>query len=296
MSILPNDLNWNHLRAFLTTADAGSLSAAASLLGQTQPTLSRQVAALEAELDMLLFERIGKQLELTQAGLELLEHLRPMQVAAEQVALTASGQSQSIAGQVKITASDVFSAHRLPDVVHALRHKAPDLQVEIIAANDIRDLMRREADIAIRHVQPEQPDLIARKLNDLPAHFYASQDYLAQHGTPLTLADMSQHDLISFGSAKRMIEALAPLGMTVTEQNFPCGSESGLVGWELAKRGLGIIPMSAILGDKTPEMVRLLPDADPFMIPIWLVTHRELHSSRSIRLVFDTLVEFLSEN
>ena len=296
MSTLPNDLNWNHLRAFLTTADAGSLSAAASLLGQTQPTLSRQVAALEAELDMLLFERIGKQLELTQAGLELLEHLRPMQVAAEQVALTASGQSQSIAGQVKITASDVFSAHRLPDVVHALRHKAPDLQVEIIAANDIRDLMRREADIAIRHVQPEQPDLIARKLNDLPAHFYASQDYLAQHGTPMTLADMSRHDLISFGSAKRMIEALAPLGMSVTERNFPCGSESGLVGWELAKRGLGIIPMSTILGDKTPEMVRVLPDIEPFMIPIWLVTHRELHSSRSIRLVFDTLAEFLSEN
>ncbi|NIZ60966.1 LysR family transcriptional regulator [Sedimentitalea sp. CY04] len=296
MSILPNDLNWNHLRAFLTTADAGSLSAAALQLGQTQPTLSRQVAALEAELDMLLFERIGKQLEVTQAGLDLLEHLRPMQAAAEQVALTASGQSQSIAGQVKITASDVFSAHRLPDVVHVLRHKAPDLQVEIIAANDIRDLMRREADIAIRHVQPEQPDLIARKLNDLPAHFYASHDYLAQHGTPLTLADMSRHDLISFGSAERMIEALAPLGMSVTERNFPCGSESGLVGWELAKRGLGIIPMSTILGDKSPEMVRVLPDAEPFMIPIWLVTHRELHSSRSIRLVFDTLAEFLSEN
>ena len=296
MSILPNDLNWNHLRAFLTTADAGSLSAAASQLGQTQPTLSRQVAALEAELDMLLFERIGKQLELTQAGLDLLEHMRPMAAAAEQVALTASGQSQSIAGRVKITASDVFSAHRLPDVVHALRQKAPDLQVEIIAANDIRDLMRREADIAIRHVQPEQPDLIARKLNDLPAHFYASQDYLAQHGTPMTLADMSRHDLISFGSAERMIEALTPLGMSLSERNFPCGSESGLVGWELAKRGLGIIPMSTILGDKSPEMVRVLSDAEPFMIPIWLVTHRELHSSRSIRLVFDILAEFLSEN
>lgn len=294
MSILPKDLNWNHLRAFLTTAEAGSLSAAAGQLGQTQPTLSRQVAALEAELDMLLFERIGKHLELTQAGLDLLDHLRPMGAAAAQVALTASGHSQSIAGMVRITASDVFSVHRLPDALRLLRDKAPDLQVEIVAANDIRDLMRREADIAIRHVQPEQPDLIARKLNEIPGHFFASRYYLDKRGEPQTPTDMSQHDFISMGDPPRMIEILAPMGIQLSDQNFRYGSESGVVAWELAKQGFGILPMVDSLGDTTPDMVRVLPDADPFMIPVWLVTHRELHSSRRIRLVFDTLAEFLS--
>ncbi|KAE9632525.1 LysR family transcriptional regulator [Parasedimentitalea maritima] len=296
MSILPNDLNWNHLRAFLTTAEAGSLSAAACQLGQTQPTLSRQVAALEAELNMLLFERIGKQLELTQAGLDLLEHLRPMGAAAAQVALTASGQSQSIAGLVRITASDVFSVHRMPDVLRLLRDEAPDLKVEIVAANDIRDLMRREADIAVRHVEPDQPDLIARKLSEIRGHFYASRHYLDQRGYPQTPADMSDHDFIGMGDPPRMIELLAPMGINLSEQNFPYGSESGLVAWELAKQSFGILPMVDSLGDCTPDMVRVLPDANPFMIPVWLVTHRELHSSRRIRLVFDTLAEFLSKS
>lgn len=295
MSILPDDLNWNHLRAFLTTAKAGSLSAAAAQLGQTQPTLSRQVAALEAELGVLLFERIGKQLELTRVGIDLLEHLRPMGAAAEQVALTASGQSQSIAGLVRITASDVFSAHRLPDVVHLLRDQAPDLHVEIIAANDIRDLMRREADIAIRHVAPEQPDLIARKLNEISGYFYASRTYLEHHGTPQSYAELPQHDFVGFGDPNRMIDTLAPMGISLTTRNFRCGSESGLVAWELAKQGFGIIPMVSSLGDTTPDMERLLPQTSPFQIPVWLVTHRELHTSRRIRLVYDTLADFLSK-
>lgn len=100
--------DWNQVRAFLATADAGSLSAAARVLGQTQPTLGRQVAALEADLGVTLFERAGRGLVLTEAGADLLEHVRAMGAAADRVALAASGQSQEVAGLVRITASDVL--------------------------------------------------------------------------------------------------------------------------------------------------------------------------------------------
>ncbi|MDH5452601.1 MAG: LysR family transcriptional regulator, partial [Paracoccaceae bacterium] len=144
-----NTFDWNHMRAFLATAEGGSLSAAARALGQTQPTLGRQVAALEAQLGIMLFERVGRSLALTQSGRDLLEHVRSMGEAANRISLAASGQSQSIEGRVRITASDIMSAYVLPPVLRHLRQLAPLLDIDIVAANDIRDLMRREADIAI---------------------------------------------------------------------------------------------------------------------------------------------------
>ena len=91
--------DWNRARAFLVTAEEGSLSAAARALGMAQPTLGRQVSALESELGVILFERAGRGLALTQSGLELVEHVRAMGDAATRVSLTASGQSQSIEGR-----------------------------------------------------------------------------------------------------------------------------------------------------------------------------------------------------
>ncbi|MDE4132609.1 LysR family transcriptional regulator [Phaeobacter sp. QD34_3] len=294
MTRSPDSFDWNHIRAFLATAEEGSLSAAARRLRLTQPTLSRQVAALEQDLGLMLFERIGKSLQLTQAGVELLEHTRPMGFAADRIALAAIGQSQSITGTVRITASDLYSAHVMPQVLRRLSEMAPELTVEIIAANDIRDLMRREADIAIRHVRPQQPELITRLLREDTAHFYAAPRYLDHAGEPAHLNDLGNHDFVSFGSARDMIDHLAPLGITLTERNFRYGSQSGLVAWELVKQGFGIAPMADRVGGKTPEVTRLFPEMAPIRFPVWLTTHRELHSSRKIRLVFDLLAEVFS--
>lgn len=295
MSNLPKTFDWNHVRAFLATAEQGSLSAAARSLGLTQPTLSRQVAALEQDLQVLLFERIGRALELTPAGLELLEHTQTMGAAANQIALTASGHSQSIEGEVRITASDVYSAYLLPPVLHQLRRIAPKLQIDVVAANDIRDLQRREADIAIRHVRPEQPELIARLIGQDSAHFYAAQSYLDTQGRPENFADLSTHDFVRFAESDRMIELLAPMGIHLTADNFPIGSQSGMVAWEYVIQGFGIAPMSDQVAAQTPSLERILPDMDPILFPLWLTTHRELHTSRRIRLVYDLLAEFLSK-
>jgi len=290
-----NSFDWNHIRAFLATAEEGSLSAAARKLGQTQPTLGRQVTALEAELNLMLFERVGRNLVLTTAGHELLEHVRAMSAAADRVALAASGQSQDVEGVVRITASDVFSAYLLPPIMRELRQRAPQLEIDIVAANDIRDLMRREADIAIRHVRPEQPDLIARLVRDSHGYFYASRDYLDRKGRPETLEDLAQHDFISFGDVTQMLGFLHPLGFPITEKNFHIGSESGVVSWELARQGFGIAAMVEEIAETSPSIERILPDLVPVSVPIWLTTHRELHTSRRIRLVFDLLAEFLSK-
>jgi len=279
----------------LATVEEGSLSGAARALGQTQPTLGRQVAALEAQLDVVLFERVGRSLVVTQSGLELVDHVRAMCEAANRISLTASGQSQTIEGQVRITASDVMSAHILPAALKQLREIAPLVDIDVVAANDIRDLQLREADIAIRHIRPEQPDLIARLVDEMTAHFYASTSYLDKHGHPASLDELSDHQFVGFGDNDRMIEHLNPLGLGLSPKNFRAGSQSGVVAWEMAQHGLGIIVMADEVAAGAPGMERVATGMDPFVFPVWLTTHRELHTSRRIRLVFDLLADFLTE-
>lgn len=287
--------DWNQARAFLATVEEGSLSAAARALGLTQPTLGRQVTALEAELGVVLFERVGRSLVLTPSGVELLEHVRAMYAAANQISLTASGQSQSIEGLVRVTATDMLSVHVLPAAVAALRKIAPRLDIEIIAANDIRDLQRREADIAIRHVRPEQPDLIARLICEPTAHAYASKSYIEKYGRPKSQAELSAHSFIGNVDDGRMLEALKGFGLDLSPENFRIGSNSSLVDWEMAVNGLGVAIMADHIAVGSPTMERLVPDMKPIVFPVWLTSHRELHTSRRIRVVFDLLAKFLVE-
>ncbi|MGI9477165.1 MAG: LysR family transcriptional regulator [Hyphomicrobiaceae bacterium] len=288
--------DWNQARAFLVTAEEGSLSAAARALGLTQPTLGRQVTALENQLGVLLFERVGRSLSLTQAGIELLEHVRTMAEAANRISLTASGQSQVVEGQVRITASDMMSAYVLPPVLKELRAVAPLLAIDVVATNDISDLLRREADIAIRHVRPEQPDLIARRVREDTAHFFAAPSYLKAHGRPTVAGGLAEHQFIGFGDIDRMLGYLQPLDLGLTKDNFRLTSAAGVVAWEMARHGLGIAIMSTQIAAQFRDVERVLEEIDPFVFPVWLTTHRELHTSRRIRLVFDLLADFLSAN
>ena len=166
--------DWNQVRAFLATVEEGSLSAAARALGQTQPTLSRQVSGLEQDLGVTLFERGPRTMTLTDAGVELVDHVRAMGEAAAYLSLAASGQSQAIEGHVSITATDMMATYLLPTMLNRLRESAPNIIVELIASNDVRDLIKREADIAIRHARPDQADLIAKLVGNVSAQLYAS--------------------------------------------------------------------------------------------------------------------------
>jgi DNA-binding transcriptional LysR family regulator len=168
-----NPVDWNQLRAFLETAETGSLSAAARRLGLTQPTLSRQVAAIERHLGVTLFERVGRSLVPTQTALDLLEHARAMGGAAEALGLAATGRSQAAQGVVSVSASAAVAAFLLPRAVARMREVAPGIVIELLSTDALSDLQRREADIAVRHVDPAQPELIARLIRQASAGFYA---------------------------------------------------------------------------------------------------------------------------
>ncbi|EAQ03726.1 transcriptional regulator, LysR family protein [Pseudooceanicola batsensis HTCC2597] len=286
--------DWNQARAFLATAELGSLSAAARELGQTQPTLGRQVAALEDQLGVALFDRAGRGLILTEAGRELLSHVREMAEAAARVPLTASGQSQALRGTVGITASDVFSVTLLPPIIAELSRIAPEIEIEVVASNDLRDLSRREADIAIRHVRPTEPALTARLLGEGTGHLYAAPAYLDRRGRPASRSDLATHDFVGFLDVNRMGRTLGEFGIPVAARNIRYRTDNGLAMWEMVRAGLGIGVMTADLGLTTPDVELLFPREVAFRYPIWLVTHRELHSARRIRVVYDHLAQAIT--
>lgn len=285
--------DWNQARAFLAAAEEGSLSAAARALGLTQPTVGRQVAALEAELGVSLFERSGRSLSLTTSGTELLEHFRDMGEAAGRISLAASGQSQAVDGQVRITTTDMVGTYILPEMLTRLRDVAPGIEIEIVASNEVRDLHRREADIAIRHLRPEQPDLIARFVGEATAHLYASKEYLDRHGRPKSASEASAADFVGGEQPERYIPGLNALGLSLTPENFKFTTTSGTVMVELVRRGLGISPLPKQVAALLPSLECVLPELPPIPVPVWLVTHRELHTSRRIRIVYDLLAEAL---
>lgn len=286
--------DWNHLRAFLETAETGSLSAAARKLGLTQPTLSRQVAAIEQSLGVTLFERTGQAMVPTEAGLSLLEHARTMGSAAEELALAASGQSQAVEGLVSISASDAVATWLLPPVLQRLRTKAPGITVEVVTSNALSDLRRREADVAIRHVRPDQPDLIGKLLYESSAGFYASLEWVRRHGHPRTAAEALQHDFIGVDRVGRYQELLAQHGLPLESAQFTVLSENSVTAWMLVQKGLGIGVMMEEVAQLTPDVVRVLDDIKPVRFPVWLVTHRELRTARRIRIVFDLLAQMLT--
>ena len=285
--------DWNRARAFLVTAEEGSLSAAARALGMAQPTLGRQVDALEAELGLILFERAGRGLILTPSGHELLEHVRAMGEAAGRVSLSAAGQSQTLEGDVLIAASAVHAAFLLPPVLTRLRREHPGIHVEIVASSQASDLRRREADIAVRNFPPKEPDLIARKLRDVPARLFATPGYLAAIGNPLLPHDLARAHFISIDGSGMFLKGLNAWGLDLTAANFPILTEDFLVMWELVKRGLGIGVRDGTIGDAEPLVVRVLPDHPPLSFPIWLVAHRELNTSRRVRVVYDIMADEL---
>lgn len=286
--------DWNRARAFLVTAEEGSFSAAARALGSTQPTIGRQVAALEEELGVALFERIGSALELTSAGADLMEHVRAMGEAATQMSLVATGQSLALEGTVCVTASELISAYLLPPVIGAIRQEHPRIELEIVASNTARDLRRREADVAVRNFASSQPELISKKLGERTARLYATPGYLASVGDPRTPSELGRASFFAFDRTDVMIRGLRALGLEVTRAHFPVVTENHLVQWEMCKRGLGICIVMDEVGDAEPSVARVCPEIS-FPVPMWLTAHRELRTSRRIRVVFDRLAEALAD-
>lgn len=286
--------DWNRARAFLVTAEEGSLSAAAKALKTTQSTVGRQVTALEQELGVILFERVGRGLEITPSGLELIEYVKVMGDAANKFSLAASGKSNQVEGTVCISATEAFAIYVLPPILIKLREQHPGISIELVASDASSDLRRREADIAIRNYQPNHNDLIARKLENGKAFLYANPDYLSRVGNPQTCSQVQEADFIGFVNNNSYLKGMEDIGLSLSSKNFPYITASHIAHWALVKEGAGIGVMFEYIGEREPKVCKVSDHISPFVAETWIVAHRELRTNRRIKLVFDFLVEELS--
>lgn len=285
--------DWNLVKSFLAVVDAGSLSAAAAASGASQPTLGRHIDELEAISGLVLFERGRAGMRPTQAALALVDEARDMAREADRFALVASGREQSVAGTVRITASAIVSTYVLPPVLAALRRAEPAIEIELVSSNDVQNLLSRDADIAIRMVRPTQNELIARHANEFAMGCYARRDYLAAFGTPQTVEALLAHTLVGYDRSDVILNAMRRLGIAGGRENFALRTDDQVANFELVKAGAGIGFGPRFVARKTPELVRLLPDLPIPALPMWLASHRELHTSLRIRRTADFIFEAL---
>ena len=192
------ELDWSALRDFLSVAKTGSLSRAAEQLKISQPTLSRRIAALEGQLNTRLFVRTPRGLLLTDDGEAALEGARRVEQEALSIERKADAAQQTLTGTVKISLTEGLGTTWLPKKLAAFHTLQPGLCVEIHVENRAVDLVRREADIAVRMFRPQQPDLIAKHVGDVVMGLYATKSYLKKHGRPGKAEDLKRHTLVSF--------------------------------------------------------------------------------------------------
>jgi DNA-binding transcriptional LysR family regulator len=288
-------LDWNLIRAFLAVVDGGSLTAAATMLAASQPTLSRQIAELESRIGAALFERVARGLRLTAVGAALVESARRMQLAAQSLSLAALGNAQQLAGTVRITASEMTAAYLLPDILAGLRRSHPEIEIELVASNRIENLLERQADIALRHTRPAQSGLIARRLGDIRLGAFAHVDYLARVGGALELTRLQDYDWIGYDQSDALLRGFRAAGIKVGREFFRLRCDNHVVCWQLALSGAGISFAPCAVAQHWPQMQSVLPQTMVPPMPLWITAHREVRNSIRIQLVFQRLSEgFLS--
>ena len=283
--------DWALVRSFLAVLDAGSLMGAARKLQAQQPTLSRHVAGLEAQLGTPLFERTGRGVTPTAAALSIADAARQMQAGADTLARALSVQREATTGTVRITTSQVAATYLMPGVLAALQAEEPGIAVELMASNQISNLLRREADIAVRMVRPAQATLVARKLADLAIVACAHESYLKRAGRPRQPADLLQHRLIGYDRDEQMLRGFAAMGLPVTRESFALRTDDQVAYGSLIAAGAGIGFVAEYNLRHWPGTVALLPMLQIPPLPCWLAVHREIRGSRLVRRVYDFLAQ-----
>ena len=283
--------NWNLVPAFLAAHEHGSLLAAARALGSSQPTVGRHISELEAQLGTVLFERTGRGLAPTPAGLRLAEAARAMESGALALLNSVGASRSTLEGTVRISASQPVACVLLPPLLAQMRQTLPGIQVELVASNAVSNLLRREADIALRMVRPVQASLVARRIGQVGLSACAHRDYLARHGTPAEPADLLQHDLVGNDQVMDIPRGFAALGHDVPRERLVLRTDDLMAYWSAVRAGLGIGFVADYLLRTDPAVQRVLPQLRIPPLPIWLTVHREIRSSARIRAVYDFLAQ-----
>lgn len=293
MSFKLQSFNWDLVRSFLAALDHGSLLGAARALHSSQPTIGRHIAELEKQLGTVLFERTGRGLNATAAARKLADTARAMESAALQLARQVSGAQVDVQGTVRISASQPVACALLPPILGGLRESLPQVQIEVVSTNLVSNLLRREADIAVRMLRPEQASLVAKKIGAVGVGIYASSAYLKLHGKPHTPADLLSHDLIGDDALDIIQRGFQQAGYSVPREAFVLRSDDLIVQWQAVRAGVGIGFLADYVARNDAELVRVVPSIQIPPLPMWLAVHREIRTSPRIRKVYDALANAL---
>ena len=283
--------DWGLIPSFLAALECGSLIGAARALQSSQPTIGRHIAELEAQVGVLLFERTGRGLLPTATALQLAESARAMEQGALQLARKVSVAESGVSGAIRLSASQPVACVLLPPVLARMRTVLPQVQVDLVVSNAVTNLLRREADIALRMVPPDQATLIARRIGKVGLGAYAHRDYLRRRGTPVQAADLLQHDLIGHDQLETIQQGFAKGGLHLQREDFVLRTDDLIAYVAAVQAGLGIGFMADYVARTEAGLVRVLPALKIPPIPVWLVVHREIRTSPRIRAVFDFLGE-----
>lgn len=293
---MASTIPWELLRTFLGVLREGSLSGAARALGITQPTVGRHITALEEQLGISLFTRSQLGLLPTEAALDLRRHAESMESTAAAFERVASGHSGGVRGTVRITASEVMAAEVLPPVIANLRREYPALRVELIGTNRVQDLLRREADIAVRMTAPQQGELVARRIGAVEIGFHAHEYYLAANGMPKDRAELKQHALIGFDQPTEYLRNAGKAIPEFTRESFSLRTDSDLVHMALIRAGAGIGICQVPLARRDPKLRRILAKQFGLKLDTWVTMHGDLRNSPRCRVTFDALVKGLQQH
>lgn len=276
---------WELYRSFLAVFRERSLSGAARTLALTQPTIGRHIDALEDALGVALFTRSQAGLIATPEAAALVPHAEAMAAAADALQRTASGEAAEERGAVRVTASDMIGHEVLPAILTRFNQQHPRIAIELVLSNRSEDLLRREADVAVRMVKPTQAALLSRKIGTLRLGLHAHPSYLKRRGTPHTFEDLRNHPIIGYD--KVVPTGLPAHGFSRELFAFRCDSDIGQ--YAALRAGFGIGVCQNALG-KRDRLVPLLPDDVRFELGMWVVMHKDVKAVRRTRLMFDHLV------
>lgn len=284
-------LDWSLLRSFLAVVEHGSLLAAAASTGVSQPTLGRHIDALETQLGVSLFERSGRGLQPTQAAQLVVPHVMHMAASADALMLSLQHAASAHNGTVRLSCSRAVAAFCIPPLLAELRSEQAHIQIEIVASDEQSNLLRREADIALRMVRPNQQGLIAKKLGDMTMGAFAHKRYLALRGTPRSAQDLLTHTLLGFDANDAVIKGFASNGLRISPAQFALRTDDAVTYWEALRSGCGIGFITSHLAKRDLSVVQVLPELQMPSLPIWLTTHREVRGNANIRWVYDFLAQ-----
>ncbi len=286
--------DWDLYQTLHAVVRGGSLSAAARMLGLSQPTVGRHVEQLEQALGLPLFTRSPQGLRPTELALALAPSLEAMASAAQAALREASGDADAVSGVIRLTASEVIGAEVLPALLADFHEQHPGVVIELGLSNRPEDLLHREADIAVRMMRPTQTGLRARRVGSIGGGIYAHRRYLQRHGEPRTLND-SGHAAIGFDRDDSGVRATGLADPALTRELFAFRSDSDLAQLAAVRAGFGVGGCQHGIARRDPNLVHVLSGVLNFELEVWVVMHEDLKASRRMRLMFDHLVAGLTD-